>query len=324
MALQLSGAINISQLNTEFGRSASAAATLRGFAIGSYGALNTYNPAAMITAIQTTPYSLSDWYGYNHNLIGGSTDAAVLGLTIEGHNFTNLVTFKATLTRDFVWTNRSSTYPVSLYGWRYRIGADSWTYLSFPWDGGGWTGDIAGAPYSRPEVISSGGNYSISYIIGTLTCGQYYEYQFFLYCGSASLYFYGASQYFTVGAANSPYIEHGSYYGDHRLTWSKIWVSLITNNSARLNTLVVSAGNPGSSFTWYTRLYNNAKVLLDESPGQTDTIIDAPPLYATNWTSLSPSTTYYWAVRVVCGANTFTFGPYDAATWEHYKFTTTA
>ncbi|MFA5815731.1 MAG: hypothetical protein WC865_08955 [Bacteroidales bacterium] len=46
-----------------------------------YVVLNTYNPLVMRTGITTKPYSISEWYGYNHAL---TEDPTQLNLTITG------------------------------------------------------------------------------------------------------------------------------------------------------------------------------------------------------------------------------------------------
>ena len=63
MALQTSGTISMSQVNTELGRSASANISLDTAENGGYAAINncsTYRPSS------TNPAKISEWYGYNH------------------------------------------------------------------------------------------------------------------------------------------------------------------------------------------------------------------------------------------------------------------
>jgi hypothetical protein len=63
MALQSSGPISLSQINTELGRSSTAAITLNTAEDGGYVAINscsTNKPSA------TNPAAMSEWYGYNH------------------------------------------------------------------------------------------------------------------------------------------------------------------------------------------------------------------------------------------------------------------
>jgi hypothetical protein len=66
MTLPASGnSISISQINTELGRSASAADTsLSSLATGSYVVINTYSPSFPNSV---TPHAMSEWYSYNHS-----------------------------------------------------------------------------------------------------------------------------------------------------------------------------------------------------------------------------------------------------------------
>ncbi|MFA5816672.1 MAG: hypothetical protein WC865_13750 [Bacteroidales bacterium] len=52
-----------------------------------YVVLNTYNPLVMRTGITTKPYSISEWYGYNHAL---TEDPTQLNATITGGNMRQL------------------------------------------------------------------------------------------------------------------------------------------------------------------------------------------------------------------------------------------
>ena len=64
MTLPASGTITLGQINTELGRSSSATISLKDASTGVYGAINTnstYRPNA------SAPYSVSEWYCYNHN-----------------------------------------------------------------------------------------------------------------------------------------------------------------------------------------------------------------------------------------------------------------
>ena len=53
-----------------------------------YVILNTYNPLSLRTNISSKPYSISDWYGYNHAL---SEDMTILSGTITGGNLKSMV-----------------------------------------------------------------------------------------------------------------------------------------------------------------------------------------------------------------------------------------
>ena len=78
MALQSSGQlIRMSQINTELGRSSTAAISLDTAENGGYGTINTCSPAYPLAA---NAASLSEWYGYNHTAScggGGNSDYAM-------------------------------------------------------------------------------------------------------------------------------------------------------------------------------------------------------------------------------------------------------
>jgi hypothetical protein len=66
MALPSSGTISASQINTEFGRSASSNMSINAARNGSYGAINNAS-GKRPTANGQTGYSWSNWYSYNHS-----------------------------------------------------------------------------------------------------------------------------------------------------------------------------------------------------------------------------------------------------------------
>jgi hypothetical protein len=66
MPLPSSGTISASQINTEFGRSASSNMSINAARNGSYGAINNAS-GKRPTANGQTGYSWSNWYSYNHS-----------------------------------------------------------------------------------------------------------------------------------------------------------------------------------------------------------------------------------------------------------------
>lgn len=70
MTLQSSGAISMSQINTELGRSATAQISLDTAENGGYAAINT---ASTNRPSSGNPASMSEWYGYNHNAASDPT-----------------------------------------------------------------------------------------------------------------------------------------------------------------------------------------------------------------------------------------------------------
>lgn len=66
MTLQSSGAISMNNINVELGRSGTATIGLNQAESGSYGAINT---ASTSRPNGSTPNSMNEWYGYNHNAV---------------------------------------------------------------------------------------------------------------------------------------------------------------------------------------------------------------------------------------------------------------
>ena len=64
MTLQASGAISLSDINVELGRSSGAVINLSVAAEGGYAAINQNSPSK---PDGTAPHALSEWYGYDHN-----------------------------------------------------------------------------------------------------------------------------------------------------------------------------------------------------------------------------------------------------------------
>ena len=63
MALQSSGTIKMSEINTELGRSSTATISLDTAENGGYGAINMSSPSYPSSS---NPAAMSEWYGYNH------------------------------------------------------------------------------------------------------------------------------------------------------------------------------------------------------------------------------------------------------------------
>lgn len=71
MALQSSGAIKMSEINTELGRSSSATVSLDSAESGTYATINTASPSFPSDA---RPASMSEWYSYDHSYSAYSND----------------------------------------------------------------------------------------------------------------------------------------------------------------------------------------------------------------------------------------------------------
>ena len=69
MALQSSGTIKMSEINTELGRSSTATISLDDAENGTYATINT---ASASYPSATNPASMSEWYGYDHSASGSS------------------------------------------------------------------------------------------------------------------------------------------------------------------------------------------------------------------------------------------------------------
>lgn len=74
MALQSSGQIKFSELNTELSRTSTDEISLTGASTGVLGAINTNNAVAD-RPDQSEPHAISEWYSYNHNAAGAYTNS---------------------------------------------------------------------------------------------------------------------------------------------------------------------------------------------------------------------------------------------------------
>jgi len=73
MALQSSGQIKFSELNTELSRTSTDEISLTDASTGVLGAINTNNAVAD-RPDQSEPHAISEWYSYNHNAAGAYTN----------------------------------------------------------------------------------------------------------------------------------------------------------------------------------------------------------------------------------------------------------
>jgi hypothetical protein len=93
MALQGSGEIRMSQINTELGRSSTSAISLNSAEDGGYAAINQCSPSRPSSS---DPASMSEWYGYNHtfaccnapSISAGNVGSNSLGFSISYSNCT--------------------------------------------------------------------------------------------------------------------------------------------------------------------------------------------------------------------------------------------
>ena len=84
MTLPASGQISISDINTEVGRSSTAANTsLSSLSDGTYVTINTNNDAAD-RPDGATPHNMSEWYSYNHSAAGTSWSSVPADFTLSG------------------------------------------------------------------------------------------------------------------------------------------------------------------------------------------------------------------------------------------------
>lgn len=74
MALQSSGQIKFSELNTELSRTSTDLISLTDASAGTYAAINTNNAVAD-RPDQSEPHAISEWYSYNHNAAGAYTNS---------------------------------------------------------------------------------------------------------------------------------------------------------------------------------------------------------------------------------------------------------
>jgi hypothetical protein len=74
MALQSSGQIKFSELNTELSRTSTALISLSDASTGTYSAINTNNAVAD-RPDQSTPHAISEWFSYDHSATGVYTNS---------------------------------------------------------------------------------------------------------------------------------------------------------------------------------------------------------------------------------------------------------
>lgn len=67
MPLPSSGQISLADINAELGRSANTQIGMYQAENGDYGAINQYSPSRPFGA---TPNEITEWYNYNHSIIG--------------------------------------------------------------------------------------------------------------------------------------------------------------------------------------------------------------------------------------------------------------
>ena len=112
MALQSSGTIKMSEINTELGRSSNATISLDSAESGTYGAINTSSSSYPSDA---RPASMSEWYSYDHSTASGysgnisersesSTNEACEGLDVETAVYKN-GTSSTPAVGDYLFTN---------------------------------------------------------------------------------------------------------------------------------------------------------------------------------------------------------------------------
>jgi hypothetical protein len=102
MALQSSGTIKMSEINTELGRSSNATISLDTAENGGYATINTASPSYPSSS---NPASMSEWYSYDH-----SSSSAYIGLIARDGipNSNEACQFGATLQ---IYKNGSSSTP---------------------------------------------------------------------------------------------------------------------------------------------------------------------------------------------------------------------
>jgi hypothetical protein len=74
MALQGSGSISMSQINSELGRSSTSTISLDSAENGSYATINTCSSSRPSSS---NPASMSEWYSYNHTASCGGTTCTI-------------------------------------------------------------------------------------------------------------------------------------------------------------------------------------------------------------------------------------------------------
>ena len=112
MALQSSGTIKMSEINTELGRSSTATISLDSAESGTYATINT---ASASYPNDARPASISEWYSYDHSAASGysgnisnrsesSTNEACEGLDVETSVYKN-GSSSTPAVGDYIFTN---------------------------------------------------------------------------------------------------------------------------------------------------------------------------------------------------------------------------
>jgi len=112
MALQSSGTIKMSEINTELGRSSTATISLDSAESGTYATINT---ASSSYPNDARPASMSEWYSYDHSAASGysgnisdrsesSTNEACEGLDVETSVYKN-GSSSTPAVGDYIFTN---------------------------------------------------------------------------------------------------------------------------------------------------------------------------------------------------------------------------
>jgi len=83
MALQSSGTIKMSEINTELGRSSTATISLDTAENGGYATINT---ASASYPSATNPAAMSEWYSYDHNASSSDSFTMYTGSSYDGSN----------------------------------------------------------------------------------------------------------------------------------------------------------------------------------------------------------------------------------------------
>jgi hypothetical protein len=82
MALQSSGQIKFSEINTELSRTSTDIISLSDASTGVLGAINTNNAVAD-RPDQSAPHAISEWFSYNHNAAGAYTNTHYYSMTYD-------------------------------------------------------------------------------------------------------------------------------------------------------------------------------------------------------------------------------------------------
>lgn len=163
MALQSSGAISMSQINTELGRSSTATISLDTAENGGYGAINT---CASPYPLSANAASMSEWYSYNHTAPCGNSSYA---FSDGGNSLSQNMLYNATLNYG---TRVSTSRPNALFGFSFSFWIKRATQDSYQ-------GYIFGlrATNSNALLIISWGSYEIPNNPGTYASLIIFSYQ---------------------------------------------------------------------------------------------------------------------------------------------------